>query len=83
MKIQKFKGELKGTTDTIYGLQLYEEDGELRLIKNLSWRDGYDYTAETYDLDEFDRLIEYFDEYDESDKNIRGPDWIIKAQTSK
>lgn len=83
MKIQRFKGELKGTTYTLHDLQLYEEDGKLRLIKNLSWKDGYDYTAETYDLDEFDRLIEYFDEYDESGESNWGPDWIIKAQTGK
>lgn len=83
MRIQRFKGELKGTTYTLHDLQLYEEDGKLRLIKNLSWRDGYDYTAETYDLDEFDRLIEYFDEYDEAGETNCGPDWIIKAQTAK
>lgn len=83
MKMQKFKGALKGTIDTIYGLQLYEEDGKLRLIKNLYWRDGYDYTAETYDLDEFDRLIEYFDEYDVSDEDSRETDWFIEAQTGK
>lgn len=84
MRIQKFKGELKGTTKTIDNLQIYEENGKIFLIEDLYWIDGHDYSVfDTYDLDEFDRLIEYFDEYDESSEINRGPDWIIKAQTAK
>lgn len=84
MRIQKFKGELKGTTKTIDNLQIYEENGKIFLIEDLYWIDGHDYSAfETYDLDEFDRLIEYFKEIEVPEEINRGPDWIIKAQTAK
>lgn len=66
MKIQKFKGCLKGTTIQVDGLTLYKDKdaGIYRFIKDLSWVDGYEYSADTYDIDEFDKLEEYFEEID-------------------
>lgn len=66
MKIQKFKGYLKGTTIQVDGLTLYKDKdaGIYRFIKDLYWVDGYEYSADTYDIDEFDNLEEYFEEID-------------------
>lgn len=84
MRVQRFKGELKYTTETIDDLQIYEENGKIFLIEDLYWVDGRDYSVfETYDLDDFDRLIEYFKEIEVPNDTNRGPDWIIKAQTAK
>lgn len=66
MKIQRFKGYLKGTTSLIDGLIPYKDEDakQYRFIKDLYWIDGYEYSAETYDIDEFDSLEEYFEEVD-------------------
>lgn len=66
MKIQKFKGYLKGTIIQIDDLALYKDKdaGLYRFIKDLYWVDGYEYSADTYDIDEFDKLEEYFEEID-------------------
>lgn len=66
MKIQKFKGDLKGTVTQIEGLILYkdEDTGTYRFTENLRWASGDDYLADTYDIDEFDKLEEYFEEID-------------------
>lgn len=64
MRVQRFKGELKYTTQIVDDLILYKDTeaagGVFRLIKDLYWVDGYEYSAKTYDIDEFDRLEEYF-----------------------
>lgn len=66
MRVQRFKGYLKGTTIQVDGLTLYKDKdaGIYRFIKDLYWVDGYEYSADTYDIDEFDKLEEYFEEID-------------------
>lgn len=66
MKIQKFKGYLKGTTIQIDGLTLYKDKdaGIYRFIKDLSWVDGYYYSAAAYSIDKFESIEEYFEEID-------------------
>lgn len=85
MRVQKFKGELKYTTHTVDDLILYEDKGTgtFRFAKDIYWVDGYEYSAETYDIDEFESVEEYFEEIDESGDTNLAPDWIVKAQTAK
>ncbi len=66
MRAQRFKGDLKYTTQTVDDLILYKDKdaGIYRFIKDVYWIDGYEYSADTYDIDEFDKLEEYFEEID-------------------
>lgn len=86
MRIQRFKGRHKDTGKIIDRLQIYELYSKVRFIKDLYWDDPdlNEYSvAETYELDEFDRLEEYFEEIEVPEETKYGPDWIVKAQTAK